>query len=158
MFKRLLLLDSVSISPNLGRLVLRVVMFLTLFLRHGTEKLFTFGAMSQHFPNPLHIGVVPTLAFAMVSDGICSLLIVVGLATRWAALFSIINLLAAWVLVLHFAFFGRNGGGGETMILYLAACVALFFLGAGKYSIDALIAGSPDKKSVSSSQAGMAPA
>ena len=146
MLKRLLLLDPISIDPNFGRLVLRVVMFLTLFLRHGTEKLFTFGAMSQHFPNPLHIGVVPTLLFAAISDGICSLLIVVGLATRLAVLFSIINLFAAWALVLHFAFFGKNGGGGETMILYLAACVSLFFLGAGKFSIDSLIAGSRDKE------------
>jgi len=157
MFKRLLLIDSISINPDFGRLVLRVVIFLTLFLRHGTEKLFTFGAMSQHFPNPLHIGIVPTLAFAAISDGICSLLIVVGLATRWAVLFSIINLFAAWSLVLHFAFFGRNGGGGETMILYLAACVSLFFLGAGKFSIDWLIASSREKRTVGE-EAGLAQA
>jgi hypothetical protein len=62
-----------------------------------------------------------------------------------AVLFSIVNLFAAWAFVLHFAFIGKNGSGGETIILYLTGCVSLFFSGAGKFSIDSLIAGSRDK-------------
>jgi len=110
-----------------------------LFLKHGTEKIFTFGAMSAHFPDPLHVGAVPTLAFAMISDGICSLLIVIGLATRWAALISFVNIFLAWSLVHHFALKGPGNDHGEMIVLYLGACLMLFFGGAGKYSVDALI-------------------
>src|SRR6516225_980970 len=95
------------LNPNFGRLCLRVVCFLTLFLKHGTEKIFTFGAMEQTFAahnlDPLHIGPVPSLVFAALADGICTLLLVVGLATRWAALITFVNVFVAWALVHHFA-------------------------------------------------------
>lgn len=64
MFKRQLLPKQFPNNPNLGRLALRVLVFLPLFMKHGTTKLFTFGQMAQDFPNPLHIGSVPTLAIA----------------------------------------------------------------------------------------------
>jgi len=84
MLKRLLLLRQISPNLDLGHLMLRLIVFLPLFLKHGVEKLFTFGAMARWFPDPLHIGAIPSLIFAMIADGICSLLIVVGLATRLA--------------------------------------------------------------------------
>lgn len=139
MFKRLLLFKFVPASRDFGLLVLRVIVFLSLFSKHGTEKLFHFHAMSAHFPNPLHIGVVPSLIFAMVADGICSLLLVVGLATRWAALIVFVNIGVAWALVHHFVFFGPQGSHGELIVLYLAAALALFFTGPGCYSIDAAL-------------------
>ncbi len=141
MFKRLLLLKSIPLSPDFGRLALRVIVFLPLFLKHGTEKLFHFGAMAQHFPNPLHIGAVPSLLFATLADGICTLLLIVGLATRWAALFCFVNIFVAWAFMHHFVLFGRNSDHGELIVLYLGACVALFFTGAGRFSIDALLDG-----------------
>lgn len=139
MVKRLLLLKNIPLSPDFGLLSLRVIVFLPLFIKHGTEKLFGFGAMAQHFPDPLHIGPVASLAFATLADGICSLLLIVGLGTRWAALISFINIFVAWSLVHHFLLFGKNSDHGELIVLYLAACVALFFTGAGRFSIDALL-------------------
>lgn len=141
MFKRLLLIRQIPTSFDTGLLMLRVVVFLSLFLKHGTEKIFGFQAMAAHFPNPLHIGSVPSLAFALLSDGICSLLLVMGLATRWAALVVFANIFVAWAFVHHFPFFdGQQGGHGELMVLYLAASLALFLAGAGRFSIDALVA------------------
>jgi len=59
------------------------------------------------------------------------------LPTRWAALFSFINIAVAWEFVHHFAFFGQQQGDhGELIVLYLAIMVTLFLAGAGKYSID----------------------
>lgn len=142
MFKRLLLLRQIPQGPDLGRLVLRLMVFVPLFLKHGTEKLFTFGTMVHHYPDPFHLGPAPTLAIAMISDGICSLLLVAGLATRWAALYSFCNLFVAWGFVHHFQLLSRGGGNaGETLFLYMAAALTLFIVGAGKYSIDGMIAG-----------------
>ena len=158
MLKRLLLLRQVPLNPNFGRLVLRVAVFLPLFLKHGVEKLTTFGTMVQHYPDPLHIGPFPTLVIAMISDGICSLLIIVGLGTRWAALYSFCNLFVAWGFVHHFAVVSRKDGAGETIFIYMAACVTLFLVGAGKYSLDALIAGAKEKEDTPGTHARMAQA
>ena len=139
MFKRLLLLKQIPLSSNLCQLALRIIVFGTLFLNHGTEKLFTFNAMSQNFADPLHIGAIPSLAFATLSDGICTLLVLAGLATRWAALILFINLFVAWVFQHHFLFLGKGADHGELIVLYLGVSIALFFGGAGKFSIDALL-------------------
>jgi putative oxidoreductase len=146
MWKRLLLLRQIPLRPDCGRLVLRLAVFVPLFMKHGIEKLFTFGAMSQHYLDPVGIGAVPTLVIAMISDGICSILIIIGLATRWAALYSLCNLFVAWSIVHHFALMSRKDGAGETIFIYMAACVTLFLIGPGKYSVDAWIAGDKEQR------------
>jgi putative oxidoreductase len=118
---------------------LRLSTALPLFLKHGTEKLFRFHFMAGHFPDPLHIGVIPSLLFATLSDGICTLLLMMGLATRWAALVIFINLFVALAFVHHFAIFGPQGDHGEIMMLYLGAMLTLFLAGGGKYSVDAAL-------------------
>lgn len=139
MFKKLLLLKGFPAYPDAALLALRLFTALPLFLKHGTEKLFGFQAMAAHFPDPLHIGAVPSLLFATLSDGVCSLLIVFGLATRWSALIAFVNIGVAWALVHHFAFYGRPGEHGELIVLYLAAMFAIVLAGPGKYSIDGMI-------------------
>jgi len=139
MFRRILLIKAFALRPSCGLLALRLCAALPLFLKHGTEKLFRFSHMAQHFPDPLHIGVIPSLLFATLSDGICSLLLILGLATRWAAAVIFVNLFVALAFVHHFQVFGPQGDHGEVMILYLGAMFTLFMAGAGKYSVDAAI-------------------
>ena len=135
--KRLLLLDAVPSSQDLGLLALRLMVATPLFIKHGTEKLFTFSAMAQRFPDPLHIGPVTSLTIAMIADGICMPLLVLGLATRWAALWSFCNLLVAWAFVHHFQFAGHQGDHGELIVVYMGVMITLFLAGPGKYSVDA---------------------
>lgn len=143
--KKLLALSFLPSSTDAGLFALRVVVCLSLFLKHGTEKLFGFSQMAMHFPDPLHVGATTGLAFATFGDGICTLLIIVGLATRWASLISFLNIFAAWAFVHHFFFFGHGADHGELIVLYLAALLAIFLAGAGRFSLDALLLG--DKKS-----------
>ncbi len=119
--------------------VLRVVVGTSLFLRHGVEKLVGFSAMSQHFPDPIYVGATASLVVALMSDSICSLLVAIGLATRWAALFVFCNIAVAWALVHHFQFFGRTSDHGELIVIYLAVMAALFLTGGGKFSVDHLL-------------------
>ena len=125
---------------DVGLLYLRVVAGCTLLLKHGLEKPEHFAAMAQHFPNPLHIGATQSLAFALIADFICSMLIILGLGTRWASAVACFNIFVAWAFVHHFLFFGRDADHGELMVLYLAAFGCLIFTGAGRYSLDAVIA------------------
>lgn len=122
-----------------GLLLLRVWFGLSLFLKHGLEKPMHFAQMSQHFPNPLHIGPVPSLIFALVSDAICSLLVLLGLGTRWAALWIFVNIFVAWSFVHHFQFFGRGADHGELVILYIGAFLALAIMGPGRFSLDRIL-------------------
>jgi putative oxidoreductase len=139
MVKKLLGISVSPISRDAALLALRVIGFVPLLLRHGLEKVFTFSTMAVHFPDPLHIGVVPSLIFAMVSDAICSTLIVLGIATRWAALIAFINIFVAWAFVHHFQFLDRSTEHGELILVYFAMLIALFLAGPGKYSIDQVL-------------------
>jgi putative oxidoreductase len=127
-------------STDFGLLVLRLIAGLSLFLKHGTEKLFGFSAMNAHFPGAVILGVSPLLLLATLSDGICSLLIIMGLATRWAALVTLLNIFGAWAVIHHFAFFSRGADHGELIVLYLAAFAALLLAGPGRFSLDARLA------------------
>jgi putative oxidoreductase len=127
-------LGFVPLNLDLALLVLRIGMGFSLFLRHGWEKVSGFSAMAAHFPDPLHLGPVPSLAFALVSDAICSILIIFGLATRLAAAVCAVNLLVAFSLVHHFTLLGQRTG--EVAYLYLCGMILLILVGPGKFSLD----------------------
>lgn len=129
-----------SLTPpggiDLGLFVLRVWAGLLLFTQHGLEKVIHFSQMAAHFPNPIHIGPVPSLLFAMLSDAICSLLVAFGILTRYAALVVVINLATAFTLVHHMKL-SRGPGNGELPLLFLGSFLTLVITGAGRYSVDA---------------------
>jgi putative oxidoreductase len=136
-------LGFVPRSVDLALLVLRLWFGFSLFLRHGWEKIATFSQMAAHFPDPIGIGSAPSLVFALLSDAICSILVMLGVATRLASLVIAVNTLVAFVLVHHATLLGPRSG--ETPYLYAGACLALFLAGAGRYSIDARLGGRRDK-------------
>ena len=131
---RILQLNFVPINHDLALLVLRITMGLSLFLKHGLEKVTNFSRMAGHFPNPVHIGPVPSLVFALLSDAICSLLIIFGLGTRLAALVVVINLAVAFCLVHRFSLFGPHNG--ELALVYLGGYLTLLLGGGGRFSLD----------------------
>lgn len=139
MLRKILLARLFPSAIDAAVLVLRVVAGVALFLRHGVEKLVHFSAMASHFPSPIHIGTVPSLVVALISDSICSLLVAIGLATRWAALFVFLNIAVAWAFVHHFQFFGPRGDHGELIVVYLGAMAALFLTGGCRFSLDHLL-------------------
>lgn len=130
-----LVINPSSANSDVGLLILRVLAGLSLFLKHGWEKLSGYSTMVQHFPDPIHIGAHASLSFALLSDGICSLLIVMGLATRPAAAVILINLLVVFSLVHHAAFFSSSHV--ELVLVYIAAFAAILLCGPGKFSLDA---------------------
>lgn len=137
-------LGFVPRNVDLALLVLRVWFGFSLFLRHGWEKIATFSQMAAHFPDPVGIGSTPSLVFALVSDSICSILVMLGVATRLASLLIVVNTLVAFVLVHHGMFFGPHNG--ETAYVYAGAFLVLFLAGGGRYSIDALWGGDTEEK------------
>jgi putative oxidoreductase len=127
-------LGFVPRNYDVGLLVLRVVFGFTLCIAHGWAKAVHFSAMASRFPDPLHVGARLTLMFAILSDLICSLLVVIGLGTRWAALIIAINTGAAFALVHKFALSGPHSG--ELALLFCAGALAIVIAGPGRYSVD----------------------
>ena len=122
-----------------GLFVLRVWAGLLLFAQHGLVKLMHFSQMSAHFPDPIHIGPLPSLLFATLSDAVCSLLVAIGLLTRYAALIVVINLATAFTLVYHMKLSGP--GNGELPLLFCGIFLTLVIAGAGRYSVDSGLLG-----------------
>jgi putative oxidoreductase len=155
MNKRLALFLSTRSSYNdLGLLALRVVVGTTLCLKHGWEKAFDFHTMATNttlpFPNLFHLGTVPTLVIALTSDFICSILIVLGLGTRFATVIAFANIAVAWAMVHHFSFFGPRADHGEIIVLFLGALVSILLTGPGRYSLDYLLVDRKSKECASS--------
>jgi putative oxidoreductase len=135
-------------STDAGLLLLRVGTGLILFLRHGWEKVSQLTLSNPHFPDPIHIGHSTSWVIAMLADGICSLLIILGVGTRWLSLYCFVNILVAWSLIHHFTFWGKIPGAdhGELIALYLSAFLALMVAGPGRYSVDAIVPSAPEAK------------
>lgn len=125
-------------SQSAGLLTLRLFAGFSLFLKHGLEKLTGYSTMVQHFPNPLHIGAHVSLAFALLSDGICSVLVMLGLVTRFASAVILINLLTAFFLVHHAALV--SNAHVELVWVYIGVFLAILIAGPGRFSIDAQFA------------------
>ena len=131
--KKILLFSFIPVNVDVALLILRLWMGLGLLAKHGIEKFTNFSQMQQHFPDPLHVGSTFSLTFALLSDGICSLMIMLGLATRLAALVIVINLFIVFLMLHQFSFAKEHA---ELVYVFMGGFLIIFIAGAGKYSID----------------------
>jgi len=130
--KRLSVGYASMINPAL--LLLRVWFGLLLFFKHGLDKALHFNRMSGHFADPFHIGPTASLVLVVLAEGLCALLVAVGLWTRLAAAVVVINLTVAFGFAHHFHLFGEHNG--EPAFAYLGAFLTLCITGAGRWSVD----------------------
>jgi putative oxidoreductase len=122
--------------PSFALLVLRAS-FGLMMLTHGWPKLMNFSEKAASFPDPLHIGSSLSLGMVVFAEFICAILVVIGLATRWAA-FPIMVAMAIAAFVIH----GKDPFAEREMaILYFAAFTTIMVLGSGSYSLDRAISG-----------------
>lgn len=128
-----------SPSANFALLVLRLWLGLEMLVVHGADKLVHFKTISPDFPDPLDIGSTASLALAVFSEFFVSILIILGLFTRWSALVLMIDMGVAFVCVHKCALTGEHSG--ELAFLYLMGYVALFLAGPGRASADKILFG-----------------
>jgi putative oxidoreductase len=131
--KKLIKLDFIPINNDLGLLLIRVWFCISLFVKHGIEKVFHYSDMLTKFPDPIHVGPTVGLTFAMIADFVCTLLIIIGLGTRLSALFMVINLLVIFIFMHQFSFMD---GHAELVYVYLGLAIFIVIAGPGKYSLD----------------------
>lgn len=122
-------------SIDLGLLVLRVWLGLSLAVLHGWAKLMGFSAMAEKFADPIGVGPQAALALTVFAEVVCAVLLAIGLFTRFAAAVLAILMGVAFFVVHSAALSGP--ASGEMAFVYLAAFVTLLITGAGRYSVDA---------------------
>ena len=145
MIKRIFAPAKNSGSANFALLVLRLWIGFEMLLLHGSDKLMHFNKYAaMPFADPFGIGPSASLALSVFAEFFASLLLVLGLFTRFGALVLIINMTVAFVTAHHGALTGAHGG--ELAFVYLLIYVVIFLAGPGRFSADKLFFG---KKSVS---------
>jgi putative oxidoreductase len=134
MFSKLFVPGNDSLLTSVALLVLRLWLGLTLMLNHGLSKLKGFDSMASGFPDPLKVGHSVSLALVVFAEVVVALLLAAGVVTRFGALVLAINMAVAFFMIHERKLSG--GHSGELAFIYLAAFVALFLAGPGRFSLD----------------------
>lgn len=125
---------------TLGPLFLRLALA-WIFIVHGYPKLFTQSPGIKGFSNNLsNLGVPVPLFFACVvglAEFFGGIALLVGVATRWAALLLAVNMVVAILKVTHKKGFTKGPEAGyEFNVIILAGALALLVWGPGILSAD----------------------
>lgn len=126
-----------GLGTSLGLLLLRVSFGLFMLLGHGLTKWQGYAEAVGGFPDPLNIGSKYSLIAAIAVEVGCSVLLILGLGTRLAAL------PLAFTMFIAFAVFHGSDvwQKKELAAVYFAAYIAIFLLGPGRFSLDHLFWG-----------------
>ena len=132
--KSLFTLSFIPQSVDFGLLVLRLWLGLTMLLNHGLAKASGFSELVKTFPPIVGTRAV-SLGLVVFAEVGCSVLLIVGLLSRFASLGLAISMGVAF-FVAHKASLAMGPGSGELAFIYLAGYVTLFFSGPGKLAAD----------------------
>lgn len=134
--KRLSSNNTYTNAIDLWLLVSRVAVGIFM-LTHGFPKLQTLLSGDIKFADPFGFGATPSLILTVFAEFFCSVLLIIGFATRLATIPLIITMLVAIFSILSDQPFEKK----ELPSLYLLIFIGFFIWGAGRYSVDYLIGG-----------------
>jgi putative oxidoreductase len=117
---------------NIATLALRLTFGLLLLIDHGLGKITHFSNLEYSFFDLFHIGHRWSLVLCIFAEVFCSVLVVLGLFTRFAALALVINFGVATLIALK----GQPLAGHESAATYLAVFFSILLVGPGRISVD----------------------
>jgi len=123
---RVLLLD-------VGLLLLRLGAGGLMLFGHGIRKAQRYSALSETFSDPLGIGAMHSLNLAVFAEVICAAMVMIGLATRVAAV-NVAGTMAVAAFIVHA---NDPWPKPELAIVYLVPFLVLALTGPGRFSLDA---------------------
>ncbi|MBW3670913.1 MAG: DoxX family protein [Acidobacteria bacterium] len=141
-----------SLLSSIGLLILRVGIG-GFMASHGWGKFqMVMAGDLDKFGDPIGIGSAASLLLIVSAEFVCALLVVIGAATRIAAIFPVIGMAVAAFIVhggdpwtmgegarLFFSGASESWASKEAPLLFLIPFLALVFTGAGRFSVDALV-------------------
>jgi putative oxidoreductase len=141
-----------DLTSSIGLLILRLGMG-GLMLTHGWSKLqMALAGDFDKFGDPIGLGSAASLVLVVFAEFVCAILVMVGLATRFAAV-PVVVAMGVAAFVAHgsdpwtmeeaarrfMAGEAEFWGSKQPALMYLAPFLAIVFTGAGRFSIDGLI-------------------
>jgi len=120
-----------SLKSDLGLALLRILPS-AMLLTHGIPKFQKLLAGDFEFGDPIGIGPAPSLFLTVLAEFVCSILLIIGYKTRWAAVPPAIVMLVAGFIVHSADPFDVK----EKAFLFLSFFLVIILLGPGRYSID----------------------
>lgn len=141
--KKLFFNSANEINSDLGLLIIRLLIG-TLMAFYGFEKLAHFSEMAMSdfwMKNVTFLGMsgkIP-LALTIFAELICSLLLIIGLFSRFALLVLMFCMGYIFLVIFPMSILdkGDNGYQFNDAFVYFVIYFGLFFTGVGKYSLDA---------------------
>jgi putative oxidoreductase len=128
---------------NIALLIVRICIA-SFMLTHGVPKLCKlFTSQDVEFADPIGIGVSVSLTLTIFAEVFCSILILLGLGTRFAVIPLIITMSVA-AFIVHA---GDSFSKQELSLHYLLIYVILLVTGSGRYSADQLLFGRYNRQS-----------
>src|SRR5688572_1522503 len=121
-------------KTDIGLLILRLGFGGMMLFGHGMGKLLGFSEKLGQFPDPIGLGSNVSLVLAVFAEAVCSVFVMMGLATRLACIPLIITMAVA-VLFIHAQ---DPWMKKELALAYLIPFLTLMLTGAGRFSIDQL--------------------
>ena len=132
------------ISTDLALLIGRLGFGGSMLIAHGWPKIQNFSTVSEKFPALLGMSSSTCLGLAVFAEVLCSILLIIGLGTR----FALSQLIITMAVGMHFhlnvlkqnLFAAPGQASAELAFIYLLAFVLLMILGSGRISLDSIIA------------------
>ena len=126
--------------PDMAALVLRLAFGSMMAFGHGYGKLLKlFSSEEIHFVTYFGLSAKTNLALTAFAEFICCIMIIIGYKTRLFCIPVIIAMfVAAFKTHLNDPLFMKHAESGskEMALIYMAAFLAIYFLGSGRYSVD----------------------
>jgi putative oxidoreductase len=123
-------------------LILRIAIS-AMMLTHGYPKLQALLAGGElQFADPFGFGEYLTMLLAVFAEVLCSILLLLGLATRLAAIPLIITMATVIFIVQAADGFDKK----EMAAHYLLTYIVILIVGAGRFSIDHLISNNKSRR------------
>lgn len=135
------------LKSDFGGFILRVGVSLIMIFQHGLPKLLLlFGDKEISFVDPIGIGVLASFLLVVFAEFLCSVFLLLGLWTRWAAIILAVNMFVAVFIQLE----GMNFSDlpKQSAALFLVSYLAMAFLGGGRFSIDNFLGSRKRQKSI----------
>lgn len=133
--KKILSVNEATSITDVALLIARVGIAL-LMLTHGVPKMVTlFSAAPVQFMPVMGMSAEFSLTLAVFAEVFCSILLLVGFASRLAVIPLMMTMLVAVFLVHSADPFAKQ----EPALHYLLVYIVLLLAGSGKYSIDYLL-------------------
>jgi len=130
-----------DLMRSIGLLILRLG-FGGYMMTHGWGKLqMVLDGKLDSFGDPIGMGSATSLILSTGAEFFCALLVLIGLGTRFAAI-PVAFTMAVAAFVVHRGDPWTLGAGAskQPALMFLIPFLALVFTGAGRFSVDALIA------------------